>query len=224
MGRFEDELVGRALAWDAITPEFGVYRLHDPDRLLDELDGEGADELEHKGPYHGALWPSGEALARFLLDHADTMQRALSGRHVVELGCGPGSAGLAAAMLGAEVSFLDWAPRALALVERSAARLGVVPRGLHAVDWATWTPGAAPWRILAADVLYERTVVPDLVAALARLLTGDAEAWIVDPGRAGLDDFRAALGGASLALRGEHALPPTRTGVETRLLRVSRVA
>ena len=221
MTRRENELLGYALAWDALTPTFGVYRLHDPDRLLDELDGPGAEELEHKGPYHGALWPSGEALARHILDGP---AEAFAGKHVVELGCGPGSAGLAAAVQGASVSFLDWAPRALALVERSAERLGVVPRGLHVTDWTSWEPATPPWRILAADVLYERKNVPDLVQALARLLSGEAEAWVVDPGRAGLDDFLEALRGGALRLLEDRALPPTRAGVETRLLRVTRVA
>ena len=162
--------------------ELVVERPHDVEALLDAERFEREDEYL---PYWAELWPSGLALARALDGHA------LRGRRVVELGCGLGLPSLLAARAGARVLATDWAPEALELLERNAARNGLALRSAR-VDWRA--PGAlvaeAPWDlVLGADLLYEARNVEPLLELLPRL---GGEAWIADPGRATAEAFFAA--------------------------------
>lgn len=96
-------------------------------------------------PYWAFCWASGQALARFLLDHPDSVR----GLRVVDLGTGSGVAAIAAARAGArEVIALDIDPTA-----RSAARLNALHNGV-AIEIAAVAPDEFDL-LLAADVLYE---------------------------------------------------------------------
>jgi predicted nicotinamide N-methyase len=149
-----------------------ILRPRDSEELLDE------DAFEHEEflPYWAELWPSGVALARML------SVRSLCGARTVELGCGLALPSIAAALSGARVVATDWSSDALELAELNAARNGVSLE-LIRCSWAE--PEAiverAPWDlVLAADVLYERRNVEQLLAVLPRL---GGEVLIAEPGR-----------------------------------------
>jgi predicted nicotinamide N-methyase len=155
----------------------------DAEALLDEE----AFEHEEFLPYWAELWPSGIALAEAV---AAEPPRGL----VLELGCGLGLPSLVAALAGADVVATDWAPDAIALLERNAARAGAT---LTARRWS-WTEDPAPLGgpfalVLAADVLYERRNAPQVRTALDAVVAPGGQAWIAEPGRPGAADFfRAA--------------------------------
>src|SRR5829696_4479039 len=90
-----------------------LLRPRDAEALLDE-EAFAEDEFM---PYWAELWPAGLALARALPERLDAVR-------VVELGCGLGVPSLVAAARGAEVTAIDWAPEAIELLRRSAARNG----------------------------------------------------------------------------------------------------
>jgi predicted nicotinamide N-methyase len=128
------------------------------------------------------LWRSGVRLAREL----DGMP--LRGLRVVELGCGLAVPSIVAARAGASVLATDSDPEALELVERNARSNGVRVKTATA-DWANPGEllGAAPFDVvLAADVLYERPSVAQLLSLLPRLAP---EAWLADPGRPAAEPF-----------------------------------
>jgi predicted nicotinamide N-methyase len=157
------QLAGRALS---------ILRPRSAEALLDEE----AFEREEFLPYWAELWASGAALAQ-LLEARDP-----AGLRVVELGCGLALPSLAAALAGARVLATDWSPDAIALVQENARRNGVE------VDAAVvrWSDPArlvdgGPWQlVLAADVLYERRNVDELLALLPQL---GGEVLLADPGR-----------------------------------------
>jgi predicted nicotinamide N-methyase len=156
--------------------ELSVLRPRDSEALLDE------DAFEHEEflPYWAELWPSGVALARALAG------RSLRGARTLELGCGLGLPSIAAARAGGRVTASDWAPEAVALLERNAARSGVRLE-LVECDWARPDPlvAGAPWDlVLAADVLYERRNVDVLLDLLPQLVGARGEVLLADPGRA----------------------------------------
>jgi len=127
-------------------------------------------------PYWSVLWRSGVALAR------EVARLELRGRRVVELGCGLGAPSLAAAAGGAAALATDADPDALEIVDRSAELNGVRVE-TAVVDWSD--PGEllarAPFQLaLAADVLYERRAVAELLSLLPRL---GPVAVLADPGR-----------------------------------------
>jgi predicted nicotinamide N-methyase len=121
-------------------------------------------------PYWAELWPSGLALARALPDD-------VTGRAVIELGCGLGVPSLVAAARGAEVTAIDWAPDALELLRGNASRNGIVLDG-RVADWRAFE-GTFDLA-LAADVLYEERNVEPLLELLPRLAP---EVMLAEPGR-----------------------------------------
>jgi len=108
-------------------------------------------------PFWAFCWGSGQALARYLLDHPESVR----GQRIVDLGCGSGVAGLAAARAGArEVIAVDLDP-----VAREAAWRNASQNGLR-IETSNEPPES--WDLmLAADVLYE-TGLRDWVLGEAR--------------------------------------------------------
>jgi predicted nicotinamide N-methyase len=114
--------------------------------------------------------------------------RALRGARTLELGCGMGTASIAAALVGGRVLATDWSQAAIELTQRNAERNGASLRTLkcHFED----APGDHDWDlVLAADVLYERRNVALLLGALPRLVAPGGEVWVADPGRPAMPEF-----------------------------------
>jgi predicted nicotinamide N-methyase len=166
----DDELVTHSIELPS-----GELRVLQPEEAA-ELPDSGPVEWAPVAPYWAVLWRSGVALAREL----DGLE--LAGLRVVELGCGLGVPSIAAARAGASVLATDASPEALAVVARSARENGV-PIETAAVDWGEPEElvRRAPFDlVIAADVLYDRASVAQLLSLLPRLAP---EAWIADPAR-----------------------------------------
>ena len=146
----------------------------------DELIDESAFEHEEFLPYWAELWPSSIALARAV------SALPLAGARVLELGCGLGLPGIVAALGGASVLATDWSPDALVFAARNAALNGV-ELGTARLSWAAPELPAGPFQlVLAADVLYERRNVAQLLALLPELAD---DVLLADPGRPALPAF-----------------------------------
>jgi len=148
-------------------------------RSSEALLSEEAFEREEFLPYWAELWRSGAELAQ------EIAARDVAGLKVVELGAGLGLPSLAAALGGAHVLATDWSPDAVSLLRENAER-NEATLETAVVAWAE--PGAlvgrAPWDlVLAADVLYERRNVEELLALLPRLVDERGEVLVADPGR-----------------------------------------
>jgi predicted nicotinamide N-methyase len=149
-----------------------ILRPRNAEALLDEE----AFEHEEYLPYWAELWASGEALAQSIAE------RDLAGRRVVELGCGLALPSFAAVLGGAHVLATDWSADAVELARENARRNELVLE-TAVVRWSEpeLLLTRAPWDlVLAADVLYERRNVDELLALLPQL--GD-EVLLADPGR-----------------------------------------
>lgn len=185
-GAERTNVAGLELTWMEFGPAtatgaaFGLWVLVDPDVLLDQITEAEYYSHDERMPYFGAIWPSAEALVRELLDGAP-----LDGRAVLDLGCGLGPVGFAAAARGARVTFMDWEPRALEIVRASAQRQPLPADRFDFVvaDWRKPPPLGPFDLVLGADVLYEERNAPAVAGFLARHLKPRAEAWIADPGR-----------------------------------------
>ena len=151
--------------------------------LLAPRDGEAllseeAFEQEEFLPYWAELWPSAMALARAIA------RRPLTGRRVIELGCGLGLPAIAAALAGGRVLATDWSPDSVAITARNAERNGAdLATAVYRWDAPPEALGP-PWPlVLASDVLYEGRNVPALLDLLPRLTAAAGEVWLADPGR-----------------------------------------
>jgi len=145
--------------------------------LTDDLDLE-------RPPYWSFLWSGAPALARWLIARGGWEETP-----VLELGCGTGLAGLAAAALGARVTQTDYFSEAVALARLNAWRNGL--RGVRhaAADWRAW-PFEARWPlVLGSDVTYERSVHGALLQAVDHAVAPGGVACFSDPGRPMSLDF-----------------------------------
>jgi predicted nicotinamide N-methyase len=159
----------------------GELRVLQP-REAAELPDAGPVEWAPVAPYWAVLWRSGVALARELDGFP------LRGLRVVELGCGLALPSIAAARAGATVLATDGSADALGLAARNAQANDVEIETAR-VDWAEpiEVVRRAPFDLaLAADVLYERAGVAQLLSLLPRLAP---EAWLADPGRPAAEAF-----------------------------------
>jgi predicted nicotinamide N-methyase len=156
----------------------GTYRILHPasaDALIDEGDFERDERL----PYWAELWPSAIALARSL------SRKDLTGRRLVELGCGLGLSTVTALARGARVLATDHYEAALDFtVHNARTNLGREPE-TAILDWhAPDVERLGTFDlVLAADVLYERRSVPALADLVPELLAPGGEAVFADPRR-----------------------------------------
>ncbi len=162
------------------TRTLSIWRPRNAEALLDE------DAFEHEEflPYWAELWASGEALARTVAE------RDVAGLRILELGCGLALPSFAAALGGADVLATDWSADAIDLA-RENARRNELELETAVVRWSEPERllERAPWDIvLAADVLYERRNVDELLALLPQL---GAAVLLAEPGRPHAKTFLA---------------------------------
>jgi predicted nicotinamide N-methyase len=154
-----------------------LLRVRDPGALIDSVDSAsfGVDE---RFPYWSEVWPSSVAMGRFL-----ARGNLLSGIDAVELGCGTGLAGVAAALMGARVTFTDFEPAALSFA-RANHHLNLGRPGKAALfDWRDPPRKINARLALGSDVLYEARFLGPFVNTLHRVLLPGSVALVAEPGR-----------------------------------------
>ncbi len=159
-----------------------LHRVADPNAVIDAVDaGEfGEDE---RFPYWTELWPSAFALARYI-----SRMRPLAGVRTVELGCGLGMAGIAAALRGAEVLYTDFEKDALCFARANHELNLGRPGRVRLFDWRTAPRGLSAELVLASDVLYERRFLGPFIDTISRIVTPGGTALVAEPGRSIADN------------------------------------
>ncbi|CAN5591835.1 methyltransferase domain-containing protein [soil metagenome] len=156
---------------------------------------------EQQLPFWADIWPSGIALGKLVLEHAEF----LSGQSVLEIGSGLGTTAAATLSTGAKLVAMDYTPSALGLCRYNALiNVGESPRTI-AANWrhltrhaVTRLNAAGPFPIImAADVLYESRDIEPLIQLIDRLLAPDGQLWLSEPERKVASRFLDTL-----ALRG----------------------
>lgn len=135
------------------------------------------EELEEMGvppPYWAFAWAGGQALARYILDHPESV----AAKRVLDIGSGSGLVGIAAMKAGAaRVTSADIDGFAAAAIALNAATNQVEIK----VATCNLIGGTAPWDlILVGDLFYERALAESLLAWVIPLT---ADVLLGDPGR-----------------------------------------
>nr|WP_047580045.1 methyltransferase [Methylobacterium sp. ZNC0032] len=128
-------------------------------------------------PFWAFAWAGGQALARYLLDHA----QIVAGRRVLDFASGSGLVAIAAAKTGAgpvEACDIDAFAAAAIGINAAANGVTVVPR---CEDLIGRDEG---WDVICAgDVCYERDMAGRVIDWLSGLSARGATVLIGDPGR-----------------------------------------
>jgi predicted nicotinamide N-methyase len=162
----------------------------DPERLLNQPEILARNAQDDYMPYWAFLWPGA-----FLLAEAVTSEAWDGDEVALEIGCGLGLAGLAGLRAGiGKVVFTDYDEAPLPFIASSAEANGITADryALRRLDWRD-LPDEKYDRILAADVLYERRLVPLVARLVHRMLAPGGFALIADPYRAAAEDLGRTL-------------------------------
>ncbi len=188
-----EDLVRSATRWAAVpfVPEITLLTAAEPFGLWDRTALDAP-------PFWAFPWAGGQGLARFVLDHPQTV----AGRAVLDVASGSGLVAIAAAKAGARsVLAGDIDDNALAAVALNAVANAVPAVTPRTVDLAagfaparsgTPAPGtlggagghSAPDVVLAADVFYQRDLAALALRFLLAARRAGAEVLTADPGRA----------------------------------------
>ncbi len=157
----------------------------DPEQMLIEAcERQDAGEQDVVDPFWATTWRAAAGLDRF-------MERLhLSGTRILELGCGTGHAGLAAALRGANVTLTDGESDPLLLVRMSTSELRRrcrVRRLRFGIDRLREAPFPL---ILGSDVTYLRGLWPQLHQCLLEHIASDGRVLLSDPYRIIGNEFR----------------------------------
>ncbi len=147
------------------------------------------EELGEMGlppPYWAFAWAGGQALARYILDHAGQV----AGKRVLDIGAGSGISAIAAARSGARcVAAAD-----IDAIAVSAMRLNGAANGVEITATTDdWLSGASPDGdiLLVGDLFYERPLAERVMAFVRRRAAEGSLVLVGDPRRSYFptDDF-----------------------------------
>jgi predicted nicotinamide N-methyase len=180
----------------ALVPELRVYQASEPIGVWQRTE-RAAGRTGLDPPFWAFAWAGGQALARYLLDHPETVKD----RRVIDIASGSGLVAIAAARAGAAaVTGYDIDPLAIAAITLNAAANGVTVLAVQAdildsdildsdiLD----TGGPGPDVLLVADAFYERELARRVTGFLARGQARGADVLVGDFGRAYLPRDRLA--------------------------------
>jgi predicted nicotinamide N-methyase len=181
------------------TPEL---RLHLADEITPiwRMTEEALEAVGVPPPFWAFAWAGGQALARYLLDHPETV----AGRRVLDFATGGGIVAIAAMRAGAGAASAlagDIDPFCEAAVALNAEANGVSVAFTGADLLASPAPDAEV--ILAGDIAYEKPVAERVRAWLAAAAARGATVLIGDPRRAYFDP-------TGLVQLAEYRVPTTR--------------
>ncbi len=177
------------LAPVAYVPEIRLHQAAEPIGLWELT--EGAFRSEQPPPFWAFAWAGGQALARYLLDHPETVR----GRRVLDLASGSGVVAIAAARSGAaSVRAVDVDPVSVVAIGVNAEANGVAVTASQA-DLLDADAGDAEV-VLVGDAYYSEAMANRMTRFLLRAARGGALVLVGDPDRAFLprDRFRALAG------------------------------
>jgi predicted nicotinamide N-methyase len=179
--------------------EFGNLQIDftyiaDPNSVLNELAAKEDRREKNEGhrhdgddlhlPYWAELWDSTLALCQQLVDQ----RQFLSGKNLLDLGCGMGLVGTVASALGAHVTLADLESDALLLSRLNAMQFHPDVQGIR-LNWRTDRLNQHFDWIVGADIIYERPQWEFLELFWRNHLAPGGIVLIAEPCRPGGDAF-----------------------------------
>lgn len=129
-------------------------------------------------PLFGLIWASGTALAELMVT------QDISGKRVLEVGCGIGLASLVLNHREADITATDIHPEAAGFMQENARINQDRPIPFNRSGWSDGDTGLGKFDlIIGSDLLYERSHVIPLATFIDQHAGRKCEIILVDPGR-----------------------------------------
>ena len=170
-----------------LVPEIRLYQASEPMSVWQHTEqATGRTGLDP--PFWAFAWAGGQALARYLLDHPETV----TGRHVIDVASGSGLVAIAAVLAGAAgVTAYDIDPLAATAITANAEANGVAIPAV-CTDVLSGLPPDGTDLVLVADAFYERDLAGQVLRFAERSQARGAAVLAGDFGRAYLPRARLA--------------------------------
>ena len=159
------------------TPELSLY-LADEITPIWKLTEEALAEIGLPPPFWAFAWAGGQALARYILDHPESV----AGKRVIDFASGSGLVAIAAMKAGAASVLAADIDVFCAAAVGLNAELNGVEVAFTEVDLLDAPPPPVDV-LLAGDICYERPMAEAVMAWLAQGRAAGASVLIGDPGR-----------------------------------------
>ena len=130
-----------------------------------------------EAPYWAIVWEASIALAGWIQDHPEQIKKT----RMLELGCGLGLSGLAAAKTGADVVQTDKIPLALQLARENFTRNGLPPPTQFCADWLDWNHSERYDFVFGSDLVYEPSLIPSLLPIFRENCRPDGQILLAAP-------------------------------------------
>lgn len=180
------------------TYRWSLLAVRDTNRLLDAITP-AQFEADGRLPYWAELWASSTVLAGHL-----RQRPGLAGRDLLELGCGLGLAGIAAAQAGASVVMTDYEDHALEFARFNAALnldgTALSRVSLRRMDWRDEDVRGTFDIVVGADIVYERTSFTPVLSLVRRVLRPGGVFILADPQRETGREFIGLAGAGGFAV------------------------
>lgn len=172
----------RSTRYEFGTRGFTITHVDDPDTLLDELiqrPDTDPDVLDERLPYWSEVWPTALALTPFILEGGLIAPNDT----VIELGCGLGLPGIAAATRSENVIVTDYQQDALHLARINALTNleRDIPTAL--IDWRQPPELQKADILIAADIAYEERFFQPILNTFNQLLKPGGHIMLGEPNR-----------------------------------------
>ncbi|WP_203907654.1 class I SAM-dependent methyltransferase [Rhizocola hellebori] len=159
-----------------LVPQIRLLLAEDVWVLTARMEAEAGHALAT--PFWASAWLGGQGVARYVLDHPQTV----AGLRVLDLAAGSGLVGIAAGLAGAaRVTANDIDPNAITAIATNAWYNGVEVNTLLA-DLVDGDAGDAQV-VLAGDVLYGQPLADRMLSFLRAAAANGARVIVGDPGR-----------------------------------------
>lgn len=163
---------------DPFCPEILTWNLRDLHSFWIKT---SHNQNESDIPYWSIVWPGGRALARYILDHPDTVKN----KTVLDFASGSGIVGVGAILAGAKsIHFVDISPEAIAMTRKTLELNGLDP---DSAAFSFVTSPDQPFTgfdvILAGDIFYEEELAKQSLTKLKEVAARGTICIVGDPGR-----------------------------------------
>ena len=139
-------------------------------------------------PLFGVVWPTGLALAN------EMTRFPITGKHILEVGCGIGLPSLVLQQRGADITACDYHPLAEEFLRQNTDLNGLAPIPFFNAPWRNPVVELGRFDlIIGSDLLYERNHPTLLAGFLAAHAKPTCQILLADPGRHRCGEISAKL-------------------------------